>query len=283
MRVDTGAAGTERFFTGQVEDADASLYYYNARYLSTGIGRFISPDSIVPNPSDPRDHNRYAYVRNNPLKYTDPSGYYTCAYGESGSYCDDWTPPELNDSQVFEERAQLILNGDRDTGGVRDPYFSIDTDYAAIEAAKYFRPRSGESSVMLMDGAYLGIAVGGAGAGNTVVVDTEGNVDRGSYTFVDVKNAGVVPFEEERIIRRHPLTITNVAQLPADTTRFELSRNPLICLACISGIFDDSNRFALNIAGNVGRFGKGNISLSGVLGLLPSAGSWHFYNMRSIR
>lgn len=28
----------------------------------------------MPNPFDPRDHNRYAYVRNNSLKYTDPTG-----------------------------------------------------------------------------------------------------------------------------------------------------------------------------------------------------------------
>jgi len=38
------------------------------------MGRFISPDSIVPNFADPQALNRYAYVRNNPLIYTDPSG-----------------------------------------------------------------------------------------------------------------------------------------------------------------------------------------------------------------
>jgi RHS repeat-associated protein len=50
------------------------LYYYNARYYDATIGRFISPDTIVPYPADPQSFNRYSYCRNNPLKYTDPSG-----------------------------------------------------------------------------------------------------------------------------------------------------------------------------------------------------------------
>ena len=41
-------------------------------------GRFISPDSIVPEPGNPQSLNRYAYVNNNPLRYTDPSGHAVC-------------------------------------------------------------------------------------------------------------------------------------------------------------------------------------------------------------
>jgi len=40
------------------------------------IGRFISADSIVPNPFDPQLLNRYSYCRNNPLIYIDPSGHH---------------------------------------------------------------------------------------------------------------------------------------------------------------------------------------------------------------
>ena len=51
------------------------LYFYNARYYDATIGRFISPDSIVPNPANPQSLNRYSYCLNNPLRYTDPSGH----------------------------------------------------------------------------------------------------------------------------------------------------------------------------------------------------------------
>jgi hypothetical protein len=50
------------------------LYNYDARLYDPVIGRFISPDSIVPAPFNPQSLNRYSYVLNNPLMYTDPSG-----------------------------------------------------------------------------------------------------------------------------------------------------------------------------------------------------------------
>jgi hypothetical protein len=42
------------------------------------IGRFLSPDPYVPNMSHSQDFNRYSYARNNPLKYTDPTGEFVC-------------------------------------------------------------------------------------------------------------------------------------------------------------------------------------------------------------
>ncbi|MCX5723654.1 MAG: FG-GAP-like repeat-containing protein [Nitrospirae bacterium] len=62
-------------YTGKELDASTGLYYYEARYYDSVLARFISADTIVPNASDPQSYNRYSYVRNNPLKYTDPSGH----------------------------------------------------------------------------------------------------------------------------------------------------------------------------------------------------------------
>ncbi len=60
---------------GQRWDSGLGLYDYRARYYHPGLGRFISADTIVPDPASPQLLNRYAYVTNNPLRYTDPSGH----------------------------------------------------------------------------------------------------------------------------------------------------------------------------------------------------------------
>ncbi|MCL4500057.1 MAG: RHS repeat-associated core domain-containing protein [Chloroflexi bacterium] len=70
----SGSVPTDRLFTGQRLD-QTDLYFYNARYYDATIGRFVSPDTLIPNPANPQSFNRYSYVLNNPLKYTDPSGY----------------------------------------------------------------------------------------------------------------------------------------------------------------------------------------------------------------
>ncbi len=62
-------------FTGQEDDDDLGLYNYGARLYDPALGRFISPDSIVPDPTDLQSLNRYSYVRNNPLFYIDPTGH----------------------------------------------------------------------------------------------------------------------------------------------------------------------------------------------------------------
>ncbi|MBC7250372.1 MAG: RHS repeat-associated core domain-containing protein [Anaerolineae bacterium] len=71
----TGVPPTDFGFTGQRNESTIGLYDYRARFYDPVLGRFISADTVVPNPGKPQDLNRYAYVRNNPLRYTDPSGH----------------------------------------------------------------------------------------------------------------------------------------------------------------------------------------------------------------
>jgi RHS repeat-associated protein len=70
-----GALPTTYNFTGQRLDGDTGLLYYGARYYDPALMRFIQPDTLVPDPANPQSLNRYAYVLNNPLKYTDPTGH----------------------------------------------------------------------------------------------------------------------------------------------------------------------------------------------------------------
>jgi len=51
------------------------LSYYGARYYDPLLGRFLSADNVIVRPYDPQSLNRYAYVRNNPLRLVDPDGH----------------------------------------------------------------------------------------------------------------------------------------------------------------------------------------------------------------
>jgi RHS repeat-associated protein len=62
-------------YTGKELDEETGLYNYGARYYDAAIGRFMSPDSIVPSVTDAQSFNHYSYVRNNPVVYVDPTGH----------------------------------------------------------------------------------------------------------------------------------------------------------------------------------------------------------------
>jgi RHS repeat-associated protein len=73
---------TDRRYTGQRWEASVGFYDYGARSYDPALGRFLQADTIVPNPANQQSLNRYSYVLNNPLKYTDPTGH--LAEGEYG-------------------------------------------------------------------------------------------------------------------------------------------------------------------------------------------------------
>ena len=92
-RFSSGTTPTARRYTGQIEDAAIGLYFYNARYYDPALGRFIQADTIIPDPANPQSLNRYAYVLNNPLRYTDPSGHAYCPPEANGRCIDEHEPP----------------------------------------------------------------------------------------------------------------------------------------------------------------------------------------------
>lgn len=65
---------TTHGFTGHEGADKVGLIHMNGRMYDPVLGRFIQADSIVQDPYDPQSLNRYAYVLNNPLTATDPSG-----------------------------------------------------------------------------------------------------------------------------------------------------------------------------------------------------------------
>jgi RHS repeat-associated protein len=78
-----GTPSTNRGYTGHehLDRGHLGLIHANARIYDPTLGLFLSPDPFIQAPHYTQSHNRYSYTFNNPLKYTDPSGY-TAVYAE---------------------------------------------------------------------------------------------------------------------------------------------------------------------------------------------------------
>src|SRR5215208_2522883 len=57
-RVTSGNMKTDKLFTGQREMAGLGIYHFNARFYSPKLGRFLTPDTIVPGYANPQSLNR---------------------------------------------------------------------------------------------------------------------------------------------------------------------------------------------------------------------------------
>jgi len=74
----TGTDPNHYKFTGKERDTESGLDNFGARYNASSMGRFMTPDPLGGVKIDPQSLNKYAYVRNNPINLTDPTGLYTC-------------------------------------------------------------------------------------------------------------------------------------------------------------------------------------------------------------
>jgi RHS repeat-associated protein len=77
-RYTSGTTLTTIRYTGQREESSFGLYYYGARWYDSALGRWNQPDTIIPTSSQgTQAWDRMAYVNNNPINHTDPTGH-TC-------------------------------------------------------------------------------------------------------------------------------------------------------------------------------------------------------------
>jgi|GEM_PF-2199959 len=69
------ASFERRGYTGHEHLDHVGIIHMNGRLYSPSLGRMLSPDPLTFAPEDAQGYNRYSYVLNNPLRYTDPSGF----------------------------------------------------------------------------------------------------------------------------------------------------------------------------------------------------------------
>ena len=114
--------------------------YYHARYYDPRLGRFLSPDTLVPDPANPQDLNRYSYVRNNPVNATDPTGHYI-----------ELTRQEAAEFRAFVLRPMISAIQENDLAAMHS------IAKAAVDVAGTSHPAAGVVAVLAgfaIDGAY---------------------------------------------------------------------------------------------------------------------------------
>lgn len=75
-------AATDRGYTGHEHMDEVGLINMNGRIYDPGLGRFMSADPTIPHPDSTQSYSRYSYVRNNPLRMLDPSGFSDTDFGD---------------------------------------------------------------------------------------------------------------------------------------------------------------------------------------------------------
>jgi RHS repeat-associated protein len=136
-RFTTGTMYTDKLFTGQREIAELGIYHYDARFYSPKLGRFLSADTIVPSFANPQSLNRFSYVTDNPLKYTDPTGHMFVADGyqsrgcSNPTYCSNGRPRSPQELVEMRNDNKDKKNKDkRDDNPIKDDFVNTLNDLA---------------------------------------------------------------------------------------------------------------------------------------------------------
>jgi RHS repeat-associated protein len=149
-------------YTGEQTDPETGNTYLRARYLDPELGRFLSMDTVQPNAPGTQGYNRCAYVANNPVNWTDPSGHATDQTACGVGY---WATVTLTLSAV----GWLIVKHHRGVYVVRVAAV-LSTAAAATGLAAYLAWTSPDlrqpmamigSNVFMAGGALLAVAVFG--------------------------------------------------------------------------------------------------------------------------
>ncbi len=121
-------------FTGKQRDYESGLDNFGARYYASTTARFMQTDPIWVKGDrmlDPQRLNLYSYVRNNPLKLTDPSGMDVVLRTCSGSATMAQCFAQVQNGLKKEDRSHVHLVEGNDKNGFKKGQYGItvDADY----------------------------------------------------------------------------------------------------------------------------------------------------------
>jgi len=111
ITIANGLTVTEKGFTGHEHVDHANIIHMGGRIYDPSTGRFAQADPIVQAPENGQSLNRYSYVFNNPLSYTDPTGYFAetdCGGAATGGNATCRTTETNDKSETDKTRAKLV-------------------------------------------------------------------------------------------------------------------------------------------------------------------------------
>ena len=250
MRWASGGSVTDLDFTGQRRDG-FGLLDYNARYYSPTLGRFLSADSLIPQPGNVLAWDRYGYSNNNPLKYTDPDGHcpllVTALVGALVGFSVDIlfqaVPQYLNGTSPLELKINWAeAAGATVAGAIAGGTLGLGTLVAA-------------GAGTALEATAIAAAAGGVGnmVGNQIGTQVEASITTGSPIFSDATNiaagelgwgdpskmafdlgAGALAggiaeqYAIQKAIANSPKAISSPMQLTNDGTIVKSSSQPLL-------------------------------------------------------
>ena len=151
----TGDDATEHHFTGKERDTESGNDYFGARYYASSMGRFMSPDwsaKVEPVPysklDNPQTLNLYAYVGNNPLSRTDPTGHADIAAQCKGQS----SPCNVTLTQTVNIVHQHTDKKTGETSTVIDSTLKVTTNFSVTTDAKGNMSASASSTVANVSG-----------------------------------------------------------------------------------------------------------------------------------
>jgi RHS repeat-associated protein len=173
--------------TGKERDAESGLDYFGARYNSSSMGRFMSPDPLGGDLTNPQSLNKYAYVLNNPLTNTDPTGLYTCTDSKDCS--------SKKDQAREKTLAGLRNSKDADVARAANAYGAQNKDNGvSVGFADLSKSGKGGDTV-----STIGVAADGSLRANSAI--TLNSKDGGTDFTADVGHEGSHAADAQDVVR----------------------------------------------------------------------------------